>query len=45
LTPEEKAYIARIISEYKKLTPRNGRYTEEMLNQKQLLYEKFLKLK
>jgi hypothetical protein len=41
----KKERASLILKEYKKLTPRNGRYTEEMLNQKQLFYEAFMKLK
>ncbi|SMB85209.1 LAGLIDADG-like domain-containing protein [Desulfonispora thiosulfatigenes DSM 11270] len=33
-----------ILNEYKKLTPRNGRYSEETLNQKGLFYKKFMEL-
>ena len=34
-----------LIDEYKKVTPRNGRYTDEMLTAKEMFYENFLSIK
>lgn len=33
-----------ILSDYKKVTPRNGRYSKELLTQKQEFYEKFMSI-
>lgn len=33
-----------IIHEYKKLTPRNGKYTKELFEKKALFYERFIAL-
>jgi hypothetical protein len=42
-TKKKRAQL--ILNDYKNVTSRNGRYTEEMLKQKQLFYEKFMVLK
>ena len=34
-----------IIDEYKALTPRNGRYSEELLERKYEFYKRFRKIK
>jgi hypothetical protein len=34
-----------LISQYKNITPRNGRYSEEMLMRKEKFYEEFIKIK
>ncbi|MEW8995609.1 hypothetical protein [Clostridium sp.] len=34
-----------IITQYKSLTPRNGRYTEEQLAKKEIFYEEFINAK
>lgn len=34
-----------IITQYKALTPRNGRYTEEQLAKKEMFYEEFINAK
>jgi hypothetical protein len=34
-----------IITQYKSLTPRNGRYTEEQLRKKETFYEEFINVK
>lgn len=34
-----------LINQYKNVTPRNGRYSKEMLERKELLYEEFMKIK
>lgn len=34
-----------IITQYKSLTPRNGRYTEEQLAKKEMFYEEFINAK
>ncbi len=34
-----------IITQYKSLTPRNGRYTDEQLAKKERFYEEFIKVK
>lgn len=34
-----------IITQYKALTPRNGRYTEEQLAKKEMFYEEFINVK
>lgn len=41
----KKARAQLILKEYKSLTPRNGRYTSEMLFRKEQFYEDFIKLK
>lgn len=41
----KKARAQLILKEYKSLTPRNGRYTSEMLLRKEQFYEDFIKLK
>lgn len=34
-----------IITQYKALTPRNGRYTDEQLAKKEMFYEEFINAK
>lgn len=34
-----------IITQYKALTPRNGRYTDEQLTKKEMFYEEFINVK
>lgn len=41
----KKKRALMIINEYKNVTPRNGRYSKEILEKKQLFYEEFMKLK
>jgi len=41
---QKKKRAELILSEYKSLTPRNGRYSVELLQQKQLFYERFMAL-
>jgi hypothetical protein len=42
--PRKKQRALLIISEYKKVTPRNGRYSKDLLTQKELFYQKFISL-
>lgn len=42
--PIKKQRAELILSEYKSVTPRNGRYSEELLQQKQAFYQKFISL-
>ncbi|WP_027623766.1 LAGLIDADG family homing endonuclease [Clostridium lundense] len=42
---EKKERAIIIINEYKKVTPRNGRYSKEMLQAKELFYERFMKIR
>lgn len=40
---QKKAYRAKlIVAHYKQLTPRNGKYTEEMINKKLILIEQVM---
>ncbi|NPV29109.1 MAG: hypothetical protein HPY58_05490 [Firmicutes bacterium] len=39
--PRKKRRAMLIISEYKKVTPRNGRYSKELLAEKERFYQKF----
>lgn len=41
----KKRRALMIINEYKSLTPRNGRYSEELLEKKREFYERFIALK
>ncbi|GFZ32435.1 hypothetical protein CSC2_29610 [Clostridium zeae] len=41
----KKRRALMIINEYKSLTPRNGRYSEELLEKKRKFYERFIALK
>lgn len=40
--PQKIQRAELILSEYKSITPRNGRYSKELLQQKQAFYEKFM---
>lgn len=42
--PQKKKRAELILSEYKSITPRNGRYSEELLQKKQIFYERFMAL-
>jgi hypothetical protein len=44
IIPQKKQRAELILSEYKNITPRNGRYSNELLLQKQVFYEKFMSL-
>jgi hypothetical protein len=44
IIPQKKQRAELILSEYKNITPRNGRYSNELLLQKQVFYEKFISL-
>lgn len=41
---QKKQRTELILSEYKYITPRNGRYSSKLLQQKQAFYEKFISL-
>lgn len=41
----KKARAKLIVERYKAVTPRNGRYSEEMLREKKLFYEEFINIK
>ena len=40
--PQKKARARLLLDEYKKLTPKNGKYSKEMLEQKESFYKKFM---
>lgn len=42
--PQKKQRAELILSEYKSVTPRNGRYSKELLQQKQAFYHKSMAL-
>lgn len=45
LVIDQKKFRAKLIlNEYKKLTPRNGRYSEELLKQKEAFHKKFVSI-
>lgn len=42
--PQKKNRAQLILDDYKAVTPRNGRYSKELIQQKQAFYEKFMAL-
>lgn len=42
--PKKKSRAKLIIEKYKKVTPRNGRYSKEMKKQKERFYEEFMSI-
>ena len=45
IIPSKRKRAKLIIEKYKKLTPRNGRYTDELLKEKMEFYNEFIQIK
>mgnify|MGYP000890051493 CR=1 FL=1 len=45
IIPQKKLRARLILAEYKALTPRNGRYSPELLKAKEYFYQRFISLK
>ncbi len=45
LVPAKKKRAKLIVSKYKELTPRNGRYSDSLLKLKEAFYEEFIAIK